>query len=74
MKNSRAIRESQRKNHTALFEIFDISDDGTNERNGKDSEGFQLNGEAIQRSKLRVDTRKWALSKLVPKKYGDRLH
>jgi len=28
--------------------------------------------EAIQRSKLRVDTRKWMLGKLNPKKYGDK--
>lgn len=61
----------------ALFEeILDIADDSSNdwmERNGKDSEGYQLNGEALQRSRLRVDTRKWALSKLKPKKYGDKV-
>lgn len=28
--------------------------------------------EDVQRSKLRVDTRKWIMSKLAPKKYGDR--
>lgn len=26
----------------------------------------------IQRAKLRVDTRKWVMSKLAPKKYGDK--
>jgi hypothetical protein len=30
------------------------------------------NSEDTQRARLRVDTRKWALSKLMPKKYGDR--
>jgi hypothetical protein len=29
--------------------------------------------QAIQKHKLQVDTRKWLLSKLAPKKYGDRL-
>jgi len=29
--------------------------------------------ESAQRSRLRVDTRKWAASKLKPKKYGDKL-
>ncbi len=29
--------------------------------------------ESPQRSRLRVDTRKWAASKLKPKKYGERL-
>ena len=56
-------------------DMLDIADDGTNdwmEVNGKDSVGWRENGEAISRSRLRVDTRKWLLSKLVPKKYGDR--
>jgi hypothetical protein len=55
-------------------EMIDIADDGTNdwmERNGKDNEGWQQNGEAIARSRLRVDTRKWVASKLLPKMYGE---
>lgn len=28
---------------------------------------------AVQKQRLQVDTRKWILSKLVPKKYGDRI-
>lgn len=32
-----------------------------------------VNHDAIQRAKLRVDTRKWIMSKIAPKKYGDRL-
>lgn len=59
----------------ALFEeVIEISDDGTNdwmERNGEDDAGWIANGEHIQRSKLRVDARKWAASKLNAKKYGD---
>jgi len=31
------------------------------------------NHDVIQRAKLRVDTRKWILSKMQPKKYGDKL-
>ena len=57
-------------------EILDISDDGTNdwmEKHGKDSAGWIENGEAIGRSKLRVDARKWIASKLKPKKYGEKL-
>ena len=52
-------------------EIFDIADDGSNdwmERNGKeDAPGYSANGEHIQRSRLRVDTRKWYLSKVLPR-------
>ena len=32
-----------------------------------------VNGEAIQRARLRTDNRRWLLSKLLPKKYGDKL-
>ncbi len=35
-------------------------------------DGFKADNEWIQRSKLRVDARKWILSKQLPKKYGDR--
>lgn len=58
-------------------ELFEIADDGTNDwMELTDSEGnaygYKANGEHIQRSKLRIDTRKWYLSKIVPKKYGDK--
>jgi hypothetical protein len=32
-----------------------------------------VNTEHIQRSRLRVDARKWIASKLKPKKYGDKM-
>lgn len=59
-------------------EMLDIADDGTNDWMEKyDKEGacigWQVNGEHVQRSRLRLDTRKWAASKLKPKKYGDRI-
>lgn len=62
----------------ALFdEILDIADDGTNdwiERRREDgSTETVLDHEHVQRSKLRVDARKWMASKLAPKKYGDDL-
>ena len=47
--------------------------DGKLDKAGKES-GYQLNGEHVQRSKLRVDTRKWYLSKILPKKYGDKIN
>lgn len=57
-------------------EILDISDDGSNdwmERENKDGSTFEVvNNEHIQRSRLRVDARKWLLSKALPKKYGDK--
>jgi hypothetical protein len=32
-----------------------------------------LNREHVSRSELRVNTRKWLLSKMLPKKFGDRV-
>lgn len=59
----------------AIFdEMFEIADDGSNDYMQKlkgDEMADVLNSEHVQRSKLRIDTRKWALSKMNPKKYGD---
>jgi hypothetical protein len=55
-----------------LDEIIAISDDTTHDTKHTDS-GEQPNSEWISRSRLRVDARKWAMSKLAPKKYGDKI-
>lgn len=54
---------------TLADEILDIADDGSNDYMGEDE---TYNGDAVQRSKLRVDARRWIAAKLKPKKYGDR--
>lgn len=57
-------------------ELLDIADDGKNdfmESNDPNNPGYKVNGEYVQRSRLRVDTRKWYLSKVAPKRYGDKL-
>jgi len=56
-------------------EVMEIADDGTNdwiESNDPDNPGYRFNGEHYQRSRLRVDTRKWMLAKALPKIYGDK--
>jgi hypothetical protein len=56
-----------------LFEeIIEIADDSSGDIKYTEN-GEVLNSEFVQRSKLRVDARKWALSKMNPKKYGDRV-
>lgn len=53
-------------------EILDIADDASADTY-LDSEGNErTNHEVVARSRLRVDSRKWLASKLLPKKYGDR--
>lgn len=55
----------------ALFdECLDIADDGTNDWMGDDD---KYNGDAVQRSRLRIDTRKWMAGKLRPKVYGEKV-
>lgn len=61
----------------ALFdEVLDIADDARNdwmESRGDNDAGWVANGEHIQRSRLRIDARKWMAGKLRPKVYGERL-
>jgi len=53
-------------------DILDIADDTSRDKRVTDA-GEVADNEVIQRSRLRVDARKWYLSKLSPKKYGDKL-
>lgn len=69
-------REAQAE---AIFDdILTIADDGRNdwmERKNSDGQniGWVENGEAIRRSQLRIEARKWMAGKLKPKKYGDKI-
>lgn len=58
-------------------DILDIADDGSNDymerENNDGSTSAAYNGDSVQRSRLRVDTRKWLMAKMKPKKYGERL-
>jgi hypothetical protein len=63
----------------AIFdEILDIADDGSNDWMERHDDqggniGWKENGEAIGRSRLRIDARKWMAGKLRPKVYGEKL-
>lgn len=50
-------------------EILEISDNTENDR----TELGLVNHENINRSRLKVDTRKWLMSKLAPKRYGEKV-
>ena len=70
-------RAKQESADALTDEMLDICDDGSNdwmESNAKGDKGYEFNGEHLQRSRLRVETRKWLSSKLKPKKYGERQH
>ena len=58
----------------ALFdEALEIADDASGDWSTDKDGKKALNHEHIQRSRLRVDTRKWAAGKLAPKRYGDKV-
>lgn len=52
-----------------LDELIEIADDSSNDYEIVDGQE-RLNQEHIQRAKLRIDTRKWNIEKLAPKRYG----
>lgn len=54
-------------------EILDISDDGLNDTYTDEDGHTKTNQDVIARSRLRVDSRKWMLSKMLPKVYGDKI-
>lgn len=54
-------------------EIVNIADDGSNDTYTDDEGEVRTNQDVIARSRLRVDARKWVVSKLKPKVYGDKV-
>lgn len=60
-------------------EIIEIADDSTKDwkpvyNNDGELTGIKTDNEAIQRSRVRIDTRKWLAAKLIPRVYGDNRH
>lgn len=61
--------------HKMADDLCDIADDGSNdwiERETRNGTITVIDKEVVDRSKLRVETRKWLLSKALPKVYGDK--
>jgi hypothetical protein len=55
-------------------EIIEISDDSSQDTYIDPKSGEErTNHEIVARSRLRTDTRKWMLSKVLPKVYGDKI-
>jgi hypothetical protein len=54
-------------------EALEIADDGSNDTYKTEEGQEATNHDVIARSRLRVDTRKWLLSKALPKVFGDKI-
>lgn len=55
-------------------DIIAIADDSSRDVYQDENGNERTDSEVVQRSKLRVDARKWLAGKMAPKKYGDRLN
>lgn len=70
-------RAKEAQSDYLVDEMLDIADDiSQDEMQAIDADGnvsTRVNKEYVQRSRLRLDTRKWIASKLKPKKYGEKL-
>ncbi len=71
------MRAREAQAESIFDEILEIADDASNdwmERKLPSGETVEVvNQEHIQRSRLRIDSRKWMAGKLQPKRYGDRI-
>ena len=54
-------------------EILEIADDASDDWTVGEGGKKAVDHEHVQRSRLRVDTRKWLMARMAPKKYGDKL-
>ena len=59
--------------HAIAEQTIEIADDGSNDTYTDDEGRQRTDHDVVNRSRLRVDTRKWLLSKMLPKVYGDRI-
>lgn len=69
----RYARAKELQADAIVEEAIDIADHNTDDTLVDELGNARPDNEWIQRSKLRVDTRKWLAGKLRPKKYGDKL-
>lgn len=54
-------------------EIIEIADENNADVYVDDNGVARIDGNAVQRSRLKVEARKWLISKMNPKKYGDKI-
>lgn len=54
-------------------EILEIADDASDDIKYDKDGNESCNAEFVARSRLRIDSRKWLASRLLPKQYGDKV-
>tara|TARA_A100000164_G_C21820725_1_gene730218 strand:+ start:494 stop:955 length:462 start_codon:yes stop_codon:yes gene_type:complete len=66
------VRAREEFADTVFEDILNIADDNREDIRMTEN-GAVVNHDNIQRSRLRVDARKWVLARMKPKKYGDKI-
>ena len=56
-----------------ILEIANTPEEGIKTKIKEDGSSEETRGDMIEHRRLKVDTRKWMLSKVLPKVYGDKL-
>lgn len=73
IKSKQYARATELRADNIFEDIIDIADDNRKDLLTDKDGNERTNSDVIQRSRLMVDARKWYLSKLNPKKYGDKI-
>lgn len=71
-KLQRYARASEERTDFYADEILEIADNQNADVYVDDEGNVKVDGQIVQRAKLQIDTRKWLMAKLQPKKYGDK--
>lgn len=72
-KSKQYARACEERADAIFDEILDIADQSTHDKKILDDGKEVVDNEVVQRSRLKIDARKWVLSKMNPKKYGDKM-
>lgn len=72
-KSKQYARACELRAEAIVDEILELADESNADAYLDDEGNTVVDGKVVQRSKLQVDTRKWLVGKLNPKKYGDKL-
>jgi hypothetical protein len=67
-------RACEARTNAMAEEIIEIADDSSADALRDPETGDErLNAEFVARSRIRIDTRKWLMARMAPKKYGDKV-
>ncbi len=73
IRDAQYIRAREMQVEAMADEIIELSDESAHDTTTRADGSECADNEWISRSRLRVDTRKWLMSKLFPRRYGDKV-